>query len=54
MILWKCSFCESSSKSDKQRKRHEITCFKNPQNKNMTSAQFKNIMEMKKKRGSKI
>lgn len=54
MVSWKCSFCEGSLPSNEQRKDHEITCLKNPENRKMTPSHFKKIMELKKKRGNKI
>ena len=53
MSLWKCSFCEGSMQSDELRKDHEISCHKNPQNINMTSAHFKRRMALNKKRENK-
>lgn len=53
MTLWKCSFCEGSSKSNEQRKKHEVVCFENPKNKNMTLSHLKKRMELNKKQGSK-
>lgn len=48
MVLYKCYFCEGSLSSQEKLKEHELLCDKNPENKNMTSAHFKKIIEFNK------